>query len=779
MIRFCCGVAHSSPRGKNVRPEFSNIFSQKKPFFTMISSILVSNAGRSCSASFRKTKIIPTASVLVRTVMHDHSFKVKKRPLPSVEEMGHASSLCEFAGLNDITATKKLLESGANVNSTDYDFRTPLHIAAAAGNVDVVKFLLDNGAVNIFDRFGGLPIHDAQRGNHQKCTDILKTQSTSLDSMFEQGLGMDKQVQKVFDLVVNEGVFSFSLVLGEIDDFYNRMGLDPIYFDLFTPTQIAKHIHSFIAAKKVGVISQTPENLRVEMVNENSYVAIFTDENHRSVENSISRFCEASPDAFHTTFMRSKEPAINEKGMTQHLCIYHVQRTKYENPVPSGPGSDDIYVTASSDYLKTKPEHVIEENALLMNEAMQQPFPVIKITDVPGSETQKNLRIAHRTERNGNTGEHELFIQEVHEIHKRLGITDTITKKYVDSFSNGLTIYSIFFDCADEKMMEKIKSYSSLAFLLPETTMSPLLFSGELSGQEYLYFHAMARFAYYFHAEHNENFNELFKLFSNDRVNRDKLLSLEQSLGTESHSLNVLYSVIMRNLPVCKAMFIDMSKKMKGVHEGYEYPDIEKLVGDVRNQLDREILQTMKLFNDSMTSTNLWAGQKAATSYRMDPAAFLGRHRVPEVPYAIYMVLGYDFTGFHVRFRDISRGGVRVILSNEENYERNRSSQFQENYNLAYTQKLKNKDIPESGSKGTCIYVSSVSVSYSISSLTSPLPLSLSFLTHRHYPHETGKEPQGQPRFQAVRGLHHGHLSQGARSGVHYHQQRGDLPWSR
>ena len=56
--------------------------------------------------------------------------------------------------------------------------------------------------------------------------------------------------------------------LGEIDDFYNRMGLDPIYFDLFTPTQIAKHIHSFIAAKKVGVISQTPENLRVEMVTE-------------------------------------------------------------------------------------------------------------------------------------------------------------------------------------------------------------------------------------------------------------------------------------------------------------------------------------------------------------------------------------------------------------------------------------------------------------------------------------------------------------------------------
>ena len=668
---------------------------------------VATNAARSASRAARGASIkksgLPASSVFTRDLHSAHKFQVKKRALPSAEEMGHAGSLCEYAGLDDIDSMKKLIASGANVNSTDYDFRTPLHIAAAAGNKEVVQFLLDNGAINIFDRFGGLPIHDAQRGNHQKCTDLLKTQSTSLDSMFEEGKEMDKQVQKVFDLVVNEGVFSFSLILGEIDNFYNRLGLDPIYFDLFTPTQIAKHIHSFIAAKKVGVISQTPEKLRVEMVSEDSYVAIFTDENHRSVEKAVSRYCEASPNAFHTTFMRSKEPAIQGKDMTQHLCIYHVQRTKYENPVPNGPGSDDIYVTASSDYLKTKPEKVIEENAALMGEAMQKPYPVIKLTDVPGSKTKKNLRIAHRTERNTNTGDHELFLTELHEIHNRLGITDSITKKYADSFSNGLTIYSTFFDCAEENVLKKINSYSSLAFLLPETTVSPLLLAGELSGHEYLYFHAMARFAYYFHAEHNENFNELFKHFANDRVNRDKLLSLETSLGTESHSLNVLYSVIMRNLPVCKAMFVDMSKNMKGAHDGYKYPDIEEMVSNVRDPLDREILETMQMFNNSMTSTNLWAGQKAATSYRMDPSAFLGRHRVPEIPYAIYMVLGYDFTGFHVRFRDISRGGVRVILSNEENYVQNRQSQFQENYNLAFTQKLKNKDIPESGSKGTIL----------------------------------------------------------------------------
>ena len=55
-----------------------------------------------------------------------------------------------------------------------------------------------------------------------------------------------------------------------------------------------------------------------------------------------------------------------------------------------------------------------------------------------------------------------------------------------------------------------------------------------------------------------------------------------------------------------------------------------------------------------------------------------------QVPYAVYMILGLDFTGFHVRFRDISRGGVRVIKSTPETYKINRRTQFLENYNLAY-----------------------------------------------------------------------------------------------
>ena len=56
---------------------------------------------------------------------------------------------------------------------------------------------------------------------------------------------------------------------------------------------------------------------------------------------------------------------------------------------------------------------------------------------------------------------------------------------------------------------------------------------------------------------------------------------------------------------------------------------------------------------------------------------------------------------YHVRFRDIARGGLRLVTpSSAEQYALESSRQFDECYGLAYAQQLKNKDIPEGGSKG-------------------------------------------------------------------------------
>jgi glutamate dehydrogenase len=65
---------------------------------------------------------------------------------------------------------------------------------------------------------------------------------------------------------------------------------------------------------------------------------------------------------------------------------------------------------------------------------------------------------------------------------------------------------------------------------------------------------------------------------------------------------------------------------------------------------------------------------------------------------------GSESRGFHLRFRDIARGGIRIVKSrNKEAYSINARSMFDENYGLANTQQRKNKDIPEGGSKGVIL----------------------------------------------------------------------------
>ncbi|KAE9388884.1 NAD(P)-binding protein [Gymnopus androsaceus JB14] len=70
----------------------------------------------------------------------------------------------------------------------------------------------------------------------------------------------------------------------------------------------------------------------------------------------------------------------------------------------------------------------------------------------------------------------------------------------------------------------------------------------------------------------------------------------------------------------------------------------------------------------------------------------------------MFFVIGNEFRGFHIRFRDVARGGIRIVMSrNKEMYSINQRMLFDENYNLASTQSLKNKDIPEGGAKATIL----------------------------------------------------------------------------
>jgi len=123
----------------------------------------------------------------------------------------------------------------------------------------------------------------------------------------------------------------------------------------------------------------------------------------------------------------------------------------------------------------------------------------------------------------------------------------------------------------------------------------------------------------------------------------------------------------------------------------------------VTNKQDVQVLESFLIFNKHVLKTNFYQPTKAALSFRLAPE-FLPEVEYPNKPFGLFYIIGNEFRGFHMRFRDVARGGIRIVRSrNKENYSINQRMLFDENYGLASTQSLKNKDIPEGGAKGTIL----------------------------------------------------------------------------
>jgi serine/threonine protein kinase len=85
-----------------------------------------------------------------------HDLSRKELQLPMQEFAVGCSFLHMVALGNQFELEKMLQERPALVNFRDYDFRTPLHLAASEGHVDLVRYLIMKGArVNRSDRWGG------------------------------------------------------------------------------------------------------------------------------------------------------------------------------------------------------------------------------------------------------------------------------------------------------------------------------------------------------------------------------------------------------------------------------------------------------------------------------------------------------------------------------------------------------------------------------------------------------------------------------------------------
>ncbi|XP_041654776.1 glutaminase kidney isoform, mitochondrial isoform X2 [Cheilinus undulatus] len=117
------------------------------------------------------------------TKKHDPRRKSDNDPHKSVVNLMFAA----YSG--DVAALRRFALSAVNMEQTDYDSRTALHIAAAEGHVEAVIFLTEICKVNphMKDRWGNAPVDDALQFGHGVIVTLLQEYQSMYDERMSQG----------------------------------------------------------------------------------------------------------------------------------------------------------------------------------------------------------------------------------------------------------------------------------------------------------------------------------------------------------------------------------------------------------------------------------------------------------------------------------------------------------------------------------------------------------------------------------------------------------------
>lgn len=519
------------------------------------------------------------------------------------------------------------------------------------------------------------------------------------------------------------------------------MGIDDSYFSTESVDNIVSHIHSLYAAK-VAAYARDDKQLIIQLDREADDHAVYIDTSvpgqahldgpryeHRI---DIKYLATSTPqNAYRVETFRSSNALSDE---SRQLRCYFVYKCDFLDP---DAGSDEIDLAKISDksFYEKSTNHTKKIYQGIIAQAVKRTGPVIELYEINGSQ-ERRLIIGYK--QGSTTG----YFSALSDLYHYYGLTST--RKYVEQFSNGVTIISMYLvpsqNVQTAKTLEDLKALkhfppiehsihqivkeASLLYCLPQNDFSEHFAKGELSLQECAYAYSVFIFASNFINRLGSEYSTLLGVLNkNDAAQLELLEKIKRRLRQETFTREYIKEIISSQVDTVRQLYLQFADSFyaqSAAEEDNLMPtlsyqrlqtsrvlstdEIKSLIS--RNSVNEHqvlVMETFLDFNRHVQKTNFYTPTKVALSFRLNPA-FLPSEEYPQPLYGMFLVVGQEFRGFHLRFRDVARGGIRIVKSrNKEAYSLNARSLFDENYNLANTQQRKNKDIPEGGSKGVIL----------------------------------------------------------------------------
>ncbi|KAI7424126.1 NAD-specific glutamate, partial [Hortaea werneckii] len=407
----------------------------------------------------------------------------------------------------------------------------------------------------------------------------------------------------------------------------------------------------------------------------------------------------------------------------QSLRCYFVYQTSFKNKNPD-PQETRIEQLGDDRFLSKVSSNTRDIYQRVMDAAVSRTGPVIDMYDVEGTR-EKRLIVGFKQ------GSALGMFTALSDLYHYYGLTSS--RKYVEQFSNGITIMSIYLRPAPnagaksppiEASIHQVMKEVSLLYCIPQNRLQSHFKNGRLSLQEAIYAHCVWVFVQHFLNRLGNEYNTLSSVLdTSNSVHAEVLSKLKKRLRNETFTADYILEIINQYPELIRSLYLAFANSHYVQTRGdtddflptlsYLRMKVDRVLSDQElkelisktavNEHHEMVMTAFRVFNSAVLKTNFYTPTKVALSFRLNPD-FLPQEEYPQPLYGMFLVISSEFRGFHLRFRDIARGGIRIVKSrSKEAYAINARSLFDENYNLANTQQRKNKDIPEGGSKGVVL----------------------------------------------------------------------------
>lgn len=559
--------------------------------------------------------------------------------------------------------------------------------------------------------------------------------------------GKQTQFDQVLDILDSTGLIPESLIELEAKWFYQSLGIDDVFFARESPVGIASHIHSLYSCKvqafasdikvqelplirykreaedhavffDTQIAGEAPTALRFDEYIDDKYIDPSLGANSYRLEYFSAPLNYAADPILSSVAEKYAAPEAAAVFDKQQVRCHYIYKTSFAgvadaNETDINKIGDDTFLNIVSDNTKAVYSEIIKR-------VVASTGPVIQHFSVEDSE-EFRVVIGFRQK---TSPHYNSALSDLADYYKL-----STTRKYVEQFANGVTVISMYIKATSlskknplDLLIYQVIKEASLLYCIPHNYFHDLFAQRELSLQEAIYSQCGVIFVTHFLNRLGPEYTKLSLLLDPSKLiqHAEVLNSLKKRLRAETYTQDYIREVFVTRKDIIRKLYrlfadvhyirLSMEKTLSyqrlsqitpvGTEEEFEHLLLRECS---QNEHHAVVLRALYMFNKSVLKTNFYTSTKVAISFRLDPS-FLPVLEYPETPYGMFFLVGSDFRGFHIRFRDIARGGIRIVRSRSlDAYNVNVRNLFDENYNLASTQQKKNKDIPEGGSKGVIL----------------------------------------------------------------------------